>query len=133
MPNYSLILSKNIAPNTKYPVFELEVDGISVLDKFRDDIDGNAQYSKEFAKSLSTIENVANGASQPPKKWKQLVGTKCKCYEAKTDHLRIYLAQLSIGRTIILGGVKTKQKPDIKSVEKIVKELEECTIKILEK
>ena len=88
-------------------IFEkLIVNGLCLLDEFEEEIKVNPQYTSEFKTILSYMDFVANGASLPNTKFREIKGDhiKIKRYEFKSKHLRIYAFNQSGGKIVVIGG-----------------------------
>ena len=121
MKRFSLILSTKIRQDTKIPVFELDDDGNNLIDEF---IEEFTQYENDIAAAFRYIEMTADLIRLPKAKFRELQVEKlpCKVYEAKKNAIRIYLFhEEKTGRVVVLGGMKTTQRKDIKRITKIVK------------
>lgn len=122
MSKYSLILSKIISPTTKIKVFELLVNGESLIQKFSLKVEKDGNLIKSLVTAFKTIEHSCNDFRLPSNKWKVISDSKlpCKLYEAKKGDIRVYLFQDTTGRVIVSGGLKGNQKKDIARIKKII-------------
>lgn len=124
MPKYSLILSTNIKSTTKISVWELCVEGVSVLDPFIKTIVDEGTYENDLTGALRNLEMAADLVRLPETKFKEIKGQKIngKLYEAKYGAIRIYhFQEKHTGRIIVLGGMKNNQTKDIKLAVNTIK------------
>jgi len=124
LKKYSLILSDEVAPNTKIRVYELCEDGQSIFQEFIDEVENDGNQIANLASAIRIIEDTANLSTRPKTQFRPLVLKKmnCKVYEAKSGGIRVYLFhEEHTGRVIVTGGLKGDQDKDIKSVVKTIK------------
>ena len=97
----------------KENVEQLVIDGLKVLDKYKDTLIGTT-YMSEFDSMIKYIEYAANGNSLPEKKMRKYGGSKDGVaeYEFKSKHLRIWAIQQPNKKILIFGGFKNSQKAD---------------------
>ena len=88
----------------------------------------DTNLSPELGDLYAIINRVANGETMLPKTMYRKVHLskklKYSAFEAKSDHLRLYLiTEKETGLIFIIGGKKTKQySNDLDNLEKIIKE-----------
>jgi len=124
LPKYSLILSPNISSTTKISVWELCVEGVSVLDPFIKTIEDEGTYEDDLAGALRNLEMAADLLILPKTKFREIKGQNLngKLFEAKYGAVRIYhFHEKYTGRIIVLGGIKNNQPKDIKLAVKTIK------------
>src|SRR5690554_840685 len=124
MSNYSLILSENVSQATKIKVWELCIDGVSVLEPFIEQVIDEGTYSNDLAGAIRNLELAADLKRLPKTKFREIKNKNIngKLYEAKHGSVRIYhFHEKHTGRIIVLGGVKNDQKQDIKTAVKKIK------------
>lgn len=109
---------------SKYDFYKLEIDGSCSLDEFEDEIISNKQYHSEFTTLISYAQMFADGNKIPAKKLDTIhLNIKdISTLEFRSKHLRIYFFYINNDqeRIVALCGYKSKQKPDIKSLNSIV-------------
>lgn len=114
MPNFALI---NIDTINGKQVFEkLVVDDVCPFDEFERSIESNKKYYNELGSIYNYMEQLANGASLPETKFKDITPRKetVKEYEFKSRNLRVYAIKKENGKIIIFAGKKNNQKKDLK-------------------
>lgn len=114
---------------TKQSVFKLLRNGKCHFDKFFEEISIDKNLAPELGDLFAIIRHVANDSTSnlpPTKKYRKLnLGSKLKynAYEAKSDHLRLYLIQeRGTGLIFILGGKKKNQTRDLEHLKSLIKE-----------
>lgn len=125
MKEYSLSLSTYISSSTRIRVYEMERNGESIFKLFFEEIEKDTKLFKDLVKSIRIIENTSNLKRAPKTKFREIKGhgLACKVYEAKSNKIRVYLFhEKNTGRIIVAGGLKTRQKKDIKRVISIIKD-----------
>lgn len=125
MSKYSLILSPNTSSNTRISVLELCVNGSSVFQLFIDEILEKGNLEGDLFGAIRNLELAADLKRLPKTKFRELKGYDIngKLYEAKYGSVRIYhFHEEHNGRIIVLGGLKSHQKKDIKSAVKTIKD-----------
>lgn len=117
-------MSPNVSSNTKIAVFELCINKNSLFQSFVDEVENDDNLESDFFGAIRNLEHAANLKRLPNTKFREIKGIdiKGKLYEAKYGCVRIYhFHEEYTGRIIVLGGVKTNQKKDIKSAVKTIK------------
>lgn len=110
-------LRKVEAIKAKQEIDELVIDGIGQLEAFEQEIkDTHNRYQTELEMLFLYMDYVANGRSLNQTKFKDITprGEQVKEYEFKSKHLRVYAIKKPSGKIIVLGGLKTTQKTDIR-------------------
>jgi len=125
LSKYSLILSPNVSRTNKIQIWELCVNGESVLYPFISKIQSEVTFESDLYGALRILELAADLVSLPKTKFREIKGHKIKgkLYEAKYGAVRIYhFHEKHTGRIIILGGLKNDQDKDINSAVKTIKD-----------
>lgn len=114
----------DIIQNKEYNYHKLYVDGKCRFDDFANDVTGREESS---LKSIYTMmEMYSSEISFPKTKFNRIKGIKVEgkeltnIYEFKKDNIRVYLIKHKPNMYIILGGIKTKQKSDIKKINQLL-------------
>jgi hypothetical protein len=100
---------------TEYKVFQLSIDGVNQLDKFEKELTGTT-YLSQYKTLLRWMDYYSNTGIIPGEKLKELntgKKEKIKEFEFRTKDLRLYAAQATNGKIIILCGYKGTQVKDI--------------------
>lgn len=100
---------------------KLIVNDSCQFDEFEKNLQNNPKYQAELASIYLYMEKVANGASLPKKKFRDVTPDKEKVkeYEFKSKNLRVYAIKCDNGKIIILGGFKNSQKKDYRKFRSI--------------
>lgn len=114
----------DIIQNKQYNYHKLYVDGKCRFDDFANDVTGREESS---LKSIYTMmEMYSSEMSFPKTKFNRIKGIKVdgneltNIFEFKKDNIRVYLIKHKPNMYIILGGIKTKQKSDIKKINQLL-------------
>ncbi len=114
-----------MSPTTRIKVWELCIDGISVLEDFVQMIENEGSCENDLVRALRNLELAADLVRLPNTKFREIKGQNLnvKIYEAKNGVVRIYHFQEKYtGRIIVLGGYKSDQALDIKAAIKTIKD-----------
>lgn len=125
MPNFTLLELTHY--NTKQKVYRLSRDGRCYYDEFIEEIKKDKNLEPELGDLIPTIKYVADFQKPilPKQRYRKLKlgkNARYSVFEAKSNHLRLYVFVEDSGLIIILGGKKTEQDADIKKIEKLLKE-----------
>ncbi len=125
MPNFALSINE-YSTGKKVSVCNLEIDGVCQFNTFIEELE--EIHKKEIKKLAISIWQLSENLK--PRNRNHLKGKHLKdCRELKTQNLRLYYLVLDTGLVICLGGVKTKQKKDLRQLEtlrlKIIKHIED--------
>lgn len=121
-------MSGKIVGITKVPVYELYLNGESLLDISLKEIKNDPLLFKAFSGGIRIIEDTSNLKPRPKTKFRPLqnIYKGYKVYEAKSGPVRIYLVHESfLGRIILLVGHKNKQNKDINRLKHLIKDYHE--------
>lgn len=118
MADYSLSSVEVIKGKVSY--YQVEIDGVGVLDVFEKELEGST-FLSEYNTLLAWMDKDANLERLPKKKKNFLNGVNVdsifgQIFEYKSKHLRIYCVAPSGGRVIILAGKKNTQVNDIRQI-----------------
>lgn len=126
MPTFALKQVEAIA--AKETVYQLVLNGKNQLDLFEKDVNKSGQ-KRQFARLLNVLERAANGEMLPKDKFHPHFPPSSSritllAYECKHEKLRLYLAQLEVGKVVVLAGFKNEQDGDIPRFESLLAQLE---------
>ncbi len=123
MSKYSLILSELFTQNLKIEIFELCVNGRSLLQNFEEVIENNEKHLVSFDRIVRIIERSANLELLAKEQFREIKGhtLPCKIYEAKHKMMRVYMFQeTGTGRIIVEGTIKIDGKSQVKDIKRVV-------------
>lgn len=122
MPNFALI--KIDAISGKQVFEKLVVDKICLFDEFENSISSSNKYKNELSSIYNYMEQLANGASLPNTKFKDITPDKEKVkeYEFRSKNLRVYAIKKDNGKIVILGGKKSYQLKDLRKFRSLKKQ-----------
>lgn len=125
MRQFSISLSDRIDPSTKIKVYELERNGVNLLEEFVRDIRNQKELLSDFARAVRIIEETSNFRRYPESKFRKIKSNekRCQIYEAKAGKIRVYLFhEKNTGRIIVTGGLKKRQKRDINRITSMIRD-----------
>lgn len=99
-------------------------NGRCPFDEFCADI--KSSYRDELTTAYRLMDALSKGEKLPDRKFHiwSIKGVSTRTFELKTKNLRIYIAAMSSGRIVVLGGYKNSQSKDAVKFESIMKEYE---------
>ncbi|MCF0072308.1 hypothetical protein LZD49_17640 [Dyadobacter sp. CY261] len=125
MSKFSIRLSDKISP-APIKLFKLVTNKTCQIDDFEARICREGGLDREVDKIYAVLDKVCNLKMLPKTMFRliQLRDLPYQLYEAKSANLRFYLIKLEkTGKVILLGGRKSNQKADLKSLVKLVKNI----------
>jgi len=108
----------------KLKVYKLAIDGKCEFDGFCNALQ-RQNKNDVIIRILATLDSYANLTRLPASKFRDLKKPKSdsvKEYEIKTGKYRVYLFKVPNGATVVLGGIKTNQKKDLKRFRSVKSE-----------
>lgn len=109
--------------NGIYHFKKLTIDGRCHIQEFYDSIKDNPKLLDKFDAIISYMDNMSPQIRYPDTKFKHIndVG-RSDVFEFKRKPLRVYVVKQEPDICVVLGGMKTDQKPDIKWLKKALKD-----------
>jgi hypothetical protein len=115
------------------PFYKLEIKGIILFNAFESAIEKNTTIKGQLKSLQTTLFRISNNLDVPETKFKVLKGCNDEYteYEAKTKDLRVYFfKEPDTGRIIVIGGLKSTQREDLRQFRNIKRQYLQLKLKL---